>query len=87
MEQHRRVFIAAKLSLKFSPSFLKVVDESHLNKRNLSSGAEKETHFRIFIKSIHFDGKKTLDCNKLIYEALREEMKAKVLALAINIIR
>ena len=87
MEQHRRICIAAKLSLQFSPSFLKVVDESHLNKRNLPSGAGKETHFRIFIKSVHFDGKKTLDCNKLIYEVLREEMKTNMLALAINIIR
>jgi BolA family transcriptional regulator, general stress-responsive regulator len=77
--------IISKLTQSCSPAFLDVVDESHLHKGHMGSRPEGETHFRIIIKSDIFKNKKSLDCHKMIYEFLREEMKSKIHALAIKI--
>ncbi len=79
--------IEKKLSDSFDPNFLDVVDESHLHKGHMGSRPEGETHFRVTINSAMFEGKSSLECHKLVYDALAEEMKNKIHALAIKIVR
>lgn len=76
-----------KLLSHISPSFIEVVDESHLHKGHMGARPEGETHFRVTIKSAMFEDKKTLECHKLIYDILKDEMKNKIHALAIKVVR
>ncbi len=52
----------------FAPVFLQVTDESHLHAGH--SGAKSGGHFSVEIASAMFNGKKSLDCHRLIYKAL-----------------
>ena len=79
--------LTTKLTKTLSPTFLEVIDESHLHKGHMGSRPEGETHFRVIIKSDIFKDKKILDCHKMVYEILKDEMKNKIHALAIKIER
>ncbi len=82
-----RELINSKLTNKFSPLTLEVLDESHLHKGHAGARPEGETHFRVTIKSAMFEGKSSLECHKLVYDVLAEEMKNRIHALAIKIVR
>ena len=79
--------LTTKLTKTLSPTFLEVIDESHLHKGHMGSRPEGETHFRVIIKSDIFKDKKILDCHKMVYEILKDEMKNKIHALVIKIER
>ena len=66
--------LTTKLTKTLSPTFLEVIDESHLHKGHMGSRPEGETHFRVIIKSDIFKDKKILDCHKMVYEILKDEI-------------
>ena len=76
--------IERKLSEAFSPQSLRVEDESHRHEGHAGHRPGGETHFRVYIVSQAFKGKSRLDRHRLINEALANELKAGVHALAIH---
>ena len=81
-----REAIVAKLSAKFAPSHLEVIDESHRHQGHSGSRPEGETHFRVRIASPELLGKSRVAQHRAIMEALDAELKSGVHALAIEVV-
>ena len=80
-----REAIVAKLSLKFAPSALEVIDESSRHQGHAGSRPGGETHFRIRIVADSLNGKTRGAQQREIMETLDAELKAGVHALAIEV--
>lgn len=73
-----------RLSKVLQPTRLEIVNESHLHAGHRSSPGTGESHFRVLVVSPLFAGKSRVDRHRLVNEALAEELKGKVHALAIS---
>lgn len=71
--------IEAKLTRFFSPSFLRVENESHRH-----SGPAAESHFKLTVVSEQFAGKRVIARHREIYQVLQDELAAGVHALALH---
>ena len=78
--------IVEKLSQKFAPTHLEVLDESDRHKGHAGSRPEGETHFRVRIATPHLAGRTRLQQHRAVMEALETELKSRVHALAIEIV-
>lgn len=78
--------IAQKLSIKFAPTHLEVIDESEAHRGHAGWRAGGETHFRVRIATEQFAGKTRLMQHRAVMEALSDELKGGVHALAIEVI-
>jgi BolA protein len=78
--------IAAKLSLKFTPSHLEVLDESEKHRGHGGYREGGETHFRVRIASPQFAGMTRVARHRAIMETLDAELKGGVHALAIEVV-
>ena len=78
--------IVAKLSAKFAPSRLEVIDESSRHQGHAGSRPEGETHFRVRIGAPALEGISRLAQHRAIMETLDAELKSGVHALAIEVI-
>jgi BolA protein len=78
--------IVAKLSAKFAPDYLEVIDESSRHQGHAGSRPEGETHFRVRIASAAFDGLTRVAQHRAVNEILAEELRNGVHALAIEIV-
>lgn len=78
--------IVEKLSQKFAPSHLEVLDESDRHKGHAGSRPGGETHFRVRIASDRFSGKTRLQQHRAIMEVLDAELKGGIHALAIEVV-
>lgn len=78
--------IAQKLSIKFAPTHLEVIDESEKHRGHGGWRAGGETHFRVRIATEQFAGKTRLMQHRAVMEALDAELKGGVHALAIEVI-
>ncbi len=76
--------IVAKLSAKFAPSHLEVIDESSRHQGHAGSRPEGETHFRVRIVSDRLAGTRVMQ-HRAIMETLDAELKGGVHALAIEV--
>ncbi|WP_162918876.1 BolA family protein [Taklimakanibacter deserti] len=76
--------IKNKLQRVFQPQTLDVVDESHLHAGHAGSHPNGESHFRVKIVSDAFTGKNRVDTHRMVNDALKEELKSRVHALAIQ---
>ena len=77
--------IVAKLSAKFAPSHLEVIDESAAHAGHAGAGAEGYgTHFRVRIASPLFAGKPRVARHRLVYDALQLFIAQGLHALAIE---
>ena len=77
--------IVAKLSAKFAPTHLEVIDESARHQGHAESRPEGEPHFRVRITSPHLTGTRVMQ-HRAIMETLDAEIKGGVHALAIEVI-
>jgi BolA family transcriptional regulator, general stress-responsive regulator len=75
--------IVEKLEAAFEPEALDVIDESSMHKGHVGEREGGETHFSISIISKRFNGLSRLQCHKLVYSILNDEMKGRVHALRI----
>lgn len=82
---HVREAIVAKLSAKFSPAHLEVIDESYRHQGHAGSRPDGESHFRVRIASSALVGTRVAQ-HRAIMEALDAEIKGGVHALAIEVI-
>lgn len=73
-----------KLTAAFAPQTLDVIDESHLHEGHAGHRAGGETHFRVQIVSVAFDGKSRIDRHRMINTAVAAELAGGVHALAIK---
>nr|XP_022315160.1 uncharacterized protein LOC111119363 [Crassostrea virginica] len=71
--------ISKKLSSKFQPQHLEVINES--SKHNVPKGSE--THFKVVIISDTFEGMPLIKRHRLVNEVLKEELENGVHALSI----
>ena len=76
--------IVKKLTDAFSPSSLRVEDESHLHAGHAGHREGGETHFRVYIVSDAFKGKTRVDRHRMINQSLAAELAGSVHALAIH---
>ena len=77
--------IVAKLSAKFAPSHLEVIDESARHQGHAGSRPDGETHFRVRIASAGLTGTRVAQ-HRAIMETLDGEIKGGVHALAIEVL-
>ena len=73
-----------KLTARFAPNRLDIVDESHRHAGHAGARPEGETHFRIVVVSAAFDGKPRIQRQQMVYALLREEFARGLHALAMT---
>ena len=78
--------ITAKLTSKFAPAFLDVIDESMLHHGHAGWREGGETHFRVRIATRHFDGMSRVAQHRAVMEVLDAELKGRMHALAIEVL-
>ncbi|WP_137150792.1 BolA family protein [Devosia sp. FKR38] len=78
--------ITTKLSSRFAPAFLDVVDESQLHHGHAGWREGGETHFRVRIATSHFDGMSRVAQHRAVMDTLDAELKDRVHALAIEVL-
>ena len=78
--------IAEKLSVKFTPTHLEVIDESEKHRGHGGYREGGETHFRVRIASPLFTDQSRLAQHRAVMEALDAELKAGVHALAVEVV-
>jgi BolA family transcriptional regulator, general stress-responsive regulator len=76
----------SKLTAAFSPAFLAVIDESNQHHGHAGAHPSGESHFRVRISADAFVGQSRVAQHRMINAALAEELKARVHALAIEVI-
>ncbi len=79
--------IEKKLSLKFTPSHLEVLDESEKHRGHAGSRPGGETHFRVRITSSQLDSLSRVAQHRAVMETLDTELKSGVHALAIEVVK
>jgi BolA protein len=78
--------IAAKLSLKFTPSHLEVLDESENHRGHGGYREGGGTHFRVRIASEALTGLSRVAQHRAVMDTLEAELKGGVHALAIEVV-
>ncbi len=76
--------IRDKLTARFAPSRLVIVDESHRHAGHAGARPEGETHFAVTITSAAFAGLSRVARQRLVYETLADELATRVHALALT---
>jgi len=75
--------IDSRLRAVFAPTELTVEDDSHLHAGH-AGARDGKGHFRVFIVANAFSGKSTIQCHRLVYNALAELMQSDIHALSID---
>ena len=76
--------IKDKLTAALSPTRIEVIDESHLHAGHAGARPEGETHFRVEIVAAAFAGQNRVARQRLVNEALAEELADRVHALSMK---
>lgn len=76
--------IHSKLNDAFQPSRLEIVDDSARHAGHAGARAGGESHFNVLIESAAFAGKPKVARQRLVYQALAEELKGPVHALSVK---
>ncbi|HBZ71401.1 MAG TPA: BolA family transcriptional regulator [Deltaproteobacteria bacterium] len=79
----RRARIEAKLQERLAAAHVEVVDESHLHAGHAGARGGGG-HFRVLVVSSRFEGLARLAAQRLVYEALSDEMGGEIHALSIR---
>jgi BolA protein len=76
--------IRRKLTDRFAPTRLEIVDESHRHAGHQGARPEGETHFAVTIVSASFAGESRVARQRLVYHTLAEELATRVHALSLT---
>jgi BolA family transcriptional regulator, general stress-responsive regulator len=76
--------IRTKLTDRFAPTWLAIVDESHRHAGHAGARPEGETHFTVRIVSAAFDGLGRVARQRLVYQTLADELATRVHALSLT---
>ena len=77
--------IETKLKARFAPTRLVVADESDRHVGHAGARPEGETHFRLEVVAQAFDGLSRVARQRLVFEALADELAGPVHALALRL--
>jgi BolA protein len=83
MNAKRLENIRARLEQKCAPSFLEMIDDSHLHAGHAGARSGKG-HFRVRIVALAFVGLTPLQRHRLVYDSLAELMAQDIHALSIE---
>ena len=78
--------IAEKLTQRFAPTHLEVIDESNRHRGHAGWREGGETHFRVRIATRQFAGKTRVAQHREVMTALKDELDTRVHALAIEVL-
>jgi BolA protein len=78
--------IVAKLSAKFAPTYLEVIDESSRHEGHAGWREGGETHFRVRIAAPGFNSMSRLARHRAVMDALDTELATRVHALALEVL-
>ena len=76
----------AKLQAALAPHALQVIDESNQHIGHAGAHPSGESHFRVRISSKAFAGKSLLQKHRMVNDAVSDELKTRVHALAIEVL-
>lgn len=76
--------IEAVLREAFSPSVLEVADESARHAGHAGAQPGGETHYRVTVISERFHGLSRVECQRLVYAALADELRTGLHALQLT---
>jgi BolA protein len=76
--------IHTKLTAAFEPSRLEIVDDSASHAGHAGSRPGGESHFTVLIEAAAFAGKPKVARQRLVYQALSEELKGPIHALTLK---
>jgi BolA family transcriptional regulator, general stress-responsive regulator len=76
--------IRDKLTERFDPTRLDIIDESHRHAGHAGARPEGETHFAVTITSAAFAGLSRISRQRLVYETLKHELASSVHALSLT---
>lgn len=76
----------AKLQAALAPHALQVIDESDQHLGHAGAHPLGESHFRVRISSPVFAGHSLLEKHRMVNEAVSDELKTRVHALAIEVL-
>jgi BolA protein len=76
--------IRLKLTERFAPLRLDIVDESYRHSGHIGARPEGETHFAVTIVSAAFAGESRVARQRLVYQTLAEELATRVHALSLT---
>jgi BolA family transcriptional regulator, general stress-responsive regulator len=76
--------VRRKLSERFQPFRLDLVDDSARHAGHSGARPEGETHFSVTIVATAFSGKSRVARQRLVYEALAEELATRIHALSLT---
>lgn len=78
--------IHKKLNIAFAPSFLEVIDETHLHHGHPGVDSKRSSHFRVLITAECFASLTKLATHRKINEVLKPELANSIHALAIEVL-
>ena len=76
--------IRQKLTQRFVPTWLDIVDESHRHAGHAGARPEGETHFAVTIVSVAFTDLSRVARQRLVYQTLADELATRVHALSLT---
>ena len=76
--------IRDKLILRFAPTRLVILDESHRHAGHAGARPGGETHFAVTVVSSAFAGLNRVARQRLVYETLADELATQVHALSLT---
>ncbi|MGH7031062.1 MAG: BolA family protein [Stellaceae bacterium] len=76
--------IRRKLTERFAPTRLDIIDESYRHAGHAGARPEGETHFAVTIVSATFTGQGRVARQRLVYDTLAEELATRIHALSLT---
>jgi BolA protein len=76
--------IRGKLTDRFAPTRLVILDESHRHAGHAGARPEGETHFAVTIVASAFAGLNRVAGQRLVYETLADELATRIHALSLT---
>lgn len=76
--------IEQKLTAALSPTALEIVDDSHKHAGHAGANPEGESHFNVMVVAEIFEVKSRVERQRLVYQAISEEMSGRIHALALQ---
>jgi BolA protein len=73
-----------KLTAAFQPSRLEIEDDSARHAGHAGARPSGESHFNVVIEAAAFEGKPKVARQRLVYQALAEELKGPIHALSLK---
>ncbi len=76
--------IEKKLTEALSPSHLEIINDSDSHRGHAGHDGSGESHFTVVIEATAFEGKNRVAMQRMVMDALKEELKGKIHALSIK---